>query len=357
MINQTPLDWKELPVSVNKAEDILAYCLCENGSDYYKLNCLNEDNKISLVKKLVISITKYINGKSESLDFREIDKSKGDMTAIKMYNSKKEGVGIAFDKLFKELSQQRSGNSVAADIFELRKFILSKTKVWKQGYQFKQNYIITLYRTLCQLWLVSVITLIANCVVPNPETSKIEYRTPEKLIKNSHIIHQVQKMNQLFISGKIDKYIETSTDKSIIQESGSFFFLGESITLLGVLAGIGFAITAFILVLVMIREIIFGIFMYRRKIAGEFKIAAEYLKLESALADNDIDREKKLALSEKFMSFSDSINFGQETVERQTIKEAIQQEKLDAELIGGKDPQKNVGASNYSSDMTQSILL
>lgn len=333
----------DFPVAGSLTE-ILQYCLCESSDQLQAVAALNEEAKAFSAGVVAERILSYIKDKSVSINFSSIDKSAGDLKKCSLLFGEEDQLYEAYKKI---LVSVPNNTSVPAFVIinTLEKNILSFTKQWKRAYSLKETNNIMLYRSLCMLYCMCLTCVIANCTQlsyskdsSSNTVTNLSHKAPANFEK-TYYIRSAGRFNQLFSSGKVEKYLEQSDKVQPLQES-------IAVTM----ASIGFGIVAFFSVLGTIRELIYAFFEYRRRLAMEFKIGAEYLAMRSAIESNEgKDGQKKLELSQSFMKLSDAVNFGQKKVETSTVREVIKEQEKDMKLIGNKDFPKELLAANPSA--------
>ena len=333
---------EDFPINGNLTE-ILQYCLCESSDQLYLVTALNEEAKNFSAAALVERILGYIKDKSSSINFTAIDKSAGDFKKCSILFGGEDQLYEAYKKVYASIP---NNSSIPAFVIvsALERNIVAFTKQWKRAYALKEDNNIMLYRSLCMLFSMCLSGIITNCVqfTYTKDSSantvpQLSHKIPANFEK-TYYIRSAARMNQLFSSGKIEKYLEQSNKVQPLQES-----------VLSILATAGFGVVLFLSVLGTIRELILYFFHCRRRLAQEFKVGAEYLAMRASFESNEKDSKKALELSQSFMKVSDAFNFSQKKDEATTVREVIKEQEKDMKLVGNKEFPKELLAANPSA--------
>lgn len=297
-------------------EQNLQYLLCESMEEQRALSLLSESDKAFSARTVVKKISKYIKDKCDSIDFRDVDKSRGDITTCSIYKQQKAAMTELL-RDFPEFAKTPAYNTLST----LEKNIIKNVKSWKTAYSLKQTTNILLYRTLCHLYFHCVSVIVGKCVHIEWTKDKfgtkrptLKYSTPSGLEKAS-FLQTAAKFNTYYNNGYIAEYLRTSKDQEeqALQES---IFVTATI-----------ALVAFLAILTTIRELILKFFTWRRAISKEFKVGAEYLEFKAALNDNNPEKQRELA--EKFTSIADFIGFTNDTVDNVAAKDTLRNEEAE----------------------------
>ena len=264
---------------------------------------LSEEAKIQVTDETLTGLMKFITDKYNSLDFKEIERSAGDIAKFKYARMLYENTDILLN-IYKNSTDPGAENyvGVVRDVQTVMNHLEHNRRDYMQLYQAGNGVVQLLYTSLVAACIYSVGILISNTirfVTTETETDcQVLFDEIPGTLKHVHI------KNIRAAAGDIDSYtklLQTYTSQRAgrsLQESVSLAaVMGSVRTAGGVVAGAargaaavaaanpimtGIAVGAAVLVvlprvLVIIREIIYSIYFYRVKISEMLGIQADLI--------------------------------------------------------------------------------
>jgi hypothetical protein len=322
-------------------ENVLQYFLSESLQDDADIENLSESVKFSQFSKVFRRVLDSIRNKTDIMDFRDIDRSKGDIEKIEGYKNFKEAM--------RQLRQANSRkDSILFEIDNLHSNILKYKNEFKKSYNDISFTGQCLYRSAVYTYFYAVSMYLATCIVvevPQANAGRVEMKVDVKReMEKTFAFQSVRKLNKYFSDGKIKTFFrkDVSSDNgadfidkiknSNVTPVKSNFALSSGALISGIIIGLPIAILGIIF---LIREIIFYFYKFRKYLANEFSIAAEYLELNAELQDNKTTRKKQLEIAERYRKIADKIRVKSDMVtkqvEKEIKKELVQDNKYAAE--------------------------
>lgn len=317
-------------------EHILQYFLSESVEDDNTIVNLSEDMKFFQFSKVFRRILDSIRNKANLVDFRDIDRSKGDLTRVDGYGT--------FDRALKQLRQVNSRkDSILQEIVELHDNILRFKTPFKESYAEDSFTGISLYRSSVFTFFYGVSMYLATFVtvkVPQGGSKPMIIVDGREEINKNFAFQSVRKYNKIYRDGKVQQFFKNG---DISKDDGESFIKsirdsktlpntrssisGQSI-LVGGMIVVGLSIAIFTIIN-LIRETLFYFYKFRKYLDREFSIAAEYLELNAELVDDKAVRARQLKIAERYRKIAESIRVKSDMTTKQVEKEIKRELVLD----------------------------
>lgn len=338
MFNNKPISyrtmtfWETHPDAT--VDNILQHFLSESVNDDISIKSLSEAMKFSQLSKLFRRILDSTRNKTEIIDFRDIDKSRGDLEKIEGYKT--------FNKALSQLRTANSRNdSILYEIEILRNNIINYKPSFKKAYDDSSFIGKCFYRSCVFTFFYAISVYLSSCIqidIPKtPGGGKVMMSIkPDGEIGKTFVFQSVRKINKYFKDGKVKEFfkkdISIDNGKALIESVQKTNSLNEELTATMLIVGIPIAIFGIVF---LIREIIFYFFKFRKYLASEFEIAAEFLELNSELQSDKSIRSKQITMAKRYRKIADAINVKSEITTKQVEKE------IKKELVEDKKAQEN----------------
>jgi len=316
-------------------ENILQYFLSESDQDSALIVELSENMKFYQLSKLFRRVLDSIRHKSDIIDFRDIDRSKGDIEKVEGYKT--------FNTALKKLRTSNSRkDSILFEIEKLRDYIIEYRPYFKKAYAESSFTGRCFYRSCVFTFFYSIAVYLSSCIqveIPKtPEAGKVKLTfRDEKELKKTFVFQSLIKLNKYFKEGKVKEFLKkgdlaVDNGKALIESVQKTHSLKEDVSVAAIIIGIPIAIFGIIF---LIREIIFYFFKFRKYLASEFAIAAEYLELNAELQSDSKTRKKQIEMAKRYAKIADAINVKSERttkqVEKEIKKELIEDKKVQSQ--------------------------
>lgn len=253
----------------------------------------------------------------DQIDFKEIEKSEGDITEFKYYNRTRECISV-----LKGLAKQSGSGVEEIDVIETAlNNIESNRLFFIRAYKTDCSFIKSLYNTMIMAIISDISFMITVCVeyIKNPDhTVQMEITNLKKFKSKFYLVHKnLRRFNEAVEKGELEKVC------SALLKIKSKNMAGE-LTLIGKLAALpGFQYIAIIAAAIIIiktfvpimRELSYFFYFFRTKISDYFflqqqLLEANALKLKQMSTDDPEKNEKIAKRQEKIAAiFGKIANF------------------------------------------------
>ena len=253
----------------------------------------------------------------DQIDFKEIEKSEGDITEFKYYNRTRECISV-----LKGLAKQSGSGVEEIDVIETAlNNIESNRLFFIRAYKTDCSFIKSLYNTMIMAIISDISFMITVCVeyIKNPDhTVQMEITNLKKFKSKFYLVHKnLCRFNEAVEKGELEKVC------SALLKIKSKNMAGE-LTLIGKLAALpGFQYIAIIAAAIIIiktfvpimRELSYFFYFFRTKISDYFflqqqLLEANALKLKQMSTDDPEKNEKIAKRQEKIATiFGKIANF------------------------------------------------
>lgn len=318
-------------------------------SDSYTMNKVlieASSNKESIVANLANRLYKNIKNDVTNIDFRSIERSKGDIKKIDGYNNLIECIDV-MSKLIKEYGQ----STILTDhISTAIHNIETRTRVFEKAYSIRSEIIVMTYNTMCIAIVSSISLLISTCIEyiknkDNTITTAFDKAAYNK--SKSHVLfNSMQEFNNMCRKGDFDRMTVGLFKANLANIKEAVYFddyesLNESVIVFGTIIaifGIGMFFSTVLNVLrVIIRNIVYWYYAMREDISTYLRIQAEFLEINAenlAHRDNGLSDEKKekikkeqLEWAQKFRKLSNDIMVKDGRAQNETKKKSEEDDK------------------------------
>ena len=336
--------WEGTPNAT--VEDVIKYFLSESVQDDNDINNLSESVKFSQFSKIFRRVLDSIKKKTDVMDFRDIDASKGDLEKIDGFET--------YDKALKQLRQANSRkDSILYEIEQLKNNIIKYRTEFKKAYTDMSFTGKCLYRSAVYTFFYSMSVYLSTCITVEVPSGggKIQLKVDVKReMEKTFCFQSVRKLNKYFSDGKIKEFFK----KDVFDDNGQSLIKtvkesyertledgSEAVPIredfgisIGIIIGIPIAIFGIIFA---IREIIYYFYKFRKYLSNEFTIAAEYLELNAELQSDKSTRKKQLEIANRYRKIAEKIAVKSDLVTKQVNAEIKKELVEDNKYIAQKD--------------------
>ena len=313
---------------------------------YSFIMSLTEAQQGNAVMVLANKLYNMIINKIEDIDYREIERSNGDVTKFVQYKRTNECI----DTLMTIASQSKEGIEEVAVIKQAMTNLEENKAIFIAGFKNNVSIIKNFYNAIL-MGIISDIGFMTTCCVEfikNPDsTMKLEIHNLQEFQTRFGLVHRnLIKFNDACTKGELRKAFEPLVSNKIKHES---IILGLGIGSLILLAGI-----IVYIIIPILRDLTYIFFSFRAHLSDWFKLQEELLeantiRLQSLKAKNDnetkkvIESQKKWA--ERMRKISEMLAIKYVPAEKQAIKQSI----IDSKTTVKKDEITDVDDSNIDS--------
>ena len=262
-------------------------------SSYENLNTVLSFTEAEQGNAIMILANKLYNmivNKLEDIDFKEIEKSKGDITKFTQYKKTKESI----DTLMTIANQSKSGIEEVNVINECMKNLEENKEIFIKGFKSDVSIIKYFYNTAV-LGLISDIgfmTVVCVEFIKNPEsTVGLEIKNLEQYKSRFYLVHRnLVKFNESCAKGELQKCFNTLLNLKIKHES-----LAAAGAVLGAIILVATTLVKF--VIPFLRDLTYLFFSFRAKLSDWFGVQSELLdanttRLKALRAKNDSETKE-----------------------------------------------------------------
>lgn len=316
------------------------YCnmLTEAGIEVNRVDfiTLSEANQIQVADDVLSNMMKFITDKYNSLDFSEIEKSKGDITKFKYRDMIVENVNV-LDSVYTDNEEPGADkyHRVVNSIHIVMTHLHDKRNVYSTLYMQGNGMVQLMYTSLVAACIYATGTLVSNTIrfVTTEKDTPCEVLFEEipGTIKHVHI------KNITAVADDIDKFnraldaMAAPTNRKAMSES-------VSLTAATVAIGIGAVIVLLPRIIMLIREIIYSIYYSRVKVADMLGVQADLVRTNIESLEQGRGKKKVIArqkkIAQKLETWKNRIALKMDTTEQ--LKKT-QMRKENASLKVDKD--------------------
>jgi hypothetical protein len=300
------VEFRTLSESDKSMDDVLRVVLVKEGIDEVRFRKLSEADKKDISEGMVQSIIGMIKGKLGSVDFKEVEASKGDITKVPGYSDIEGSINLLVSM------KSKAGNAPEeiAIVAEALKNLKANAEYFKKGFEQKNELVELLYNTVATGIVRATSILVASAVEyikdpmgnfqPKFNESKIKFGGDSNLYFSN-----LSKFNTYARSGKL---------KSFFDNVGK---LSESVTLAAIVGGIatagawvGLGVAVILLVIWLIREFIYLFFFAKTQTSIYLKNLSDFVSMNAATMHSPnmrVIREKQEAIAKRLMEWSEKI--------------------------------------------------
>ena len=319
----------EIMAIYNEALDMTKY---ENYSTVMSFTEAEQKNSVMILANKLYNM---IVNKLEDIDFKEIERSKGDITKFAQYKRTKDCI----DTLMTIANQSKSGIEEVNVLSECMKNLEENKDLFVKGFKHDVSIIKYFYDTIV-LGLISDIgfmTVVCVEFIKNPESNvTLEIRNLEEYKSRFYLVHRnLIKFNDACAKGELQKAFKPLVDNKIKHEGA--FALGAAITTIILVA------TAIVfIILPILRDLTYLFFSFRAHLSDWFEVQSDLLsanatRLKSLRAKNDRDMKDAADAQLKWSTRMKKISEFLAIKYVPAAKQAIRQSEADAKTTVSKD--------------------
>jgi len=313
---------------------------------YSFIMSLTEAQQGNAVMVLANKLYNMIVHKIEDIDYKEIERSNGDITKFVQYKRTNECI----DTLMTISTQSKEGVEEVAAIKQAMKNLEDNKFLFVSGFKNNISIIKNFYNSIVMGIIADIGFMTTCCVefIKNPDsTMKLEIHNLQEYQTRFYLVHKnLVKFNDACAKGEIKKAFEPLLSKKIAHES---IILGLGIGSLILLAGI-----IVYIIIPILRDLTYIFFSFRAHLSDWFKLQEELLnantiRLQSLKAKNDkeaqkvIDSQKKW--SERMHKISEMLAIKYVPAQKAAIRQSI----IDSKTTVKKDEVNDIDDSNIDS--------
>lgn len=242
------------------------------------------ENQIGRINNAMISNIYKAAIEKSHIDFGDIPRSKGNLTAYPGYTTMVKTISV-----FKELPEKSDNMNEAVNTIErAMNNIITYRDLFEKGFKLNKEFIILLYNSIVYACVESVSEVLTTYIdfVVHPE--KVEFQISEITIKPGRLcLENLRKFNDSVNSGDFQKSVRQ------IISAGKENFIGP-VPLL--------AIGSIILIVPILRELIFYFYYSRMKLSEYLEQQAAFLEVHQENMNNErryYNTGKPLSVSDK----------------------------------------------------------
>ena len=313
---------------------------------YSFIMSLTEAEQTNAVMVLANKLYNMIINKIENIDYREIERSNGDITKFVQYKRTKECI----DVLMTIAAQSKEGVEDVAVIKQAMTNLEEHKDLFIAGYKNNVSIIKNFYNSIVLGIISDIGFMTTTCVefIKNPDsTMSLEMHNLQEYQTRFGLVHRnLIKFNDACTKGEITKAFGPLVSKKIAHES---IVLGLGIGSLILLAGV-----IVYVIIPILRDLTYIFFSFRAHLSDWFKLQQELLdantiRLQSLKAKNDKETNKVIEAQKKWSERMRKIS---ETLAIKYVpaeKAAVRQSVIDSKTTVKKDEIRDVDDSNIDS--------
>lgn len=282
---------KEVKAYFDEALDMNSY---DTLSTVMSFNEAEQGNAIMILANKLYNM---IVNKLEDIDFKEIERSKGDITKFAQYKKTKESI----DTLITIANQSKSGIEEVNVLNECMKNLEENKDIFVKGFKNDISIIKYFYNTAV-LGLISDIgfmTVVCVEFIKNPESNVgLEIKNLEQYKTKFYLVHRnLIKFNESCSKGELQKCFNTLS---------SYKVKHESIAVVGIIGSIiAVASVLVYFVIPFLRDLTYLFFSFRAKLSDWFGVQSELLdanatRLKALKAKNDTETKNVIEAQNKW---------------------------------------------------------
>ena len=325
---------KEVKAYFDETMDTTSY---ENLSMILSFSEAEQGNAIMI---LANKLYKMIVNKITDIDFKEIERSKGDITKFAQYKKTKESI----DTLMTIANQSKSGIEEVNVLNECMKNLEENKDIFIKGFKNDISIIKYFYNTIV-LGLVSDIgfmTVVCVEFIKNPESNvSLEIKNLENYKSKFYLVHRnLVKFNDGCSKGEIQKCFNGLINSKIKHES-----IVGTVGIIGTIIAV--ATTIVFLILPILRDLTYLFFSFRAHLSDWFAVQSELLeanitRLKSLRAKSDSETKSIIDAQSKWSKRMAKISEFLSIKYSPAAKNAEKQAMIDSKTTVSKDDVKDM---------------
>lgn len=307
-------------------EGFLKPLLIHSVEDKLDYKVLTEEDKSELTKVMVQRLYDDSVRKSVHLDYDDVERSKGDITKIKDYETLKSSIEF-LESIQLKMREKIPGLNT---IVESHKNIISNRSNFEQGFRVHNPHVILFYNNIVVSLICSTSFLISTSVdyIKDP-TGEYSVHLKNNVMKtkgySTVFLNSLERFNTICKDGGMSKFFTMLYTKKNLVEN------------IEIIAGVGLAIavgiTIAIIIVPIIREIIYQYYFMRIRISDYLRLQANFIELNrdkvlnSNLSNKKDVLKKQDKLVEDLTRLADKIDVDQKISTNQSREEMKQEDK------------------------------
>lgn len=324
-------------------ETILQEFVVKDTRDHLNFRKLSESEKVEMSKELVESLYKATAERAMSLDYDDVENSKGDLTKIKDYM-------VLTDSINLLRAMQSSMTEKIEDldtIVNAHDNILANTANFEQGFRVGNTGVILLYNNLALALVASTSFIISTTIdyVKDPVGNYNVHFRNNASKQNGHptiMIDSLKRYNQLHLNGDLAKFFEFSFSKKA---------LVGAVT--GTTAAVLLALGLSVAIVPLVREMVYQYYHMRVRMADYLRLQADFLEMNRAklntMKNMKETSKKQEAIMKNLVHWADKVDVDQKTSTKKAEME-IKKENNNISMDSPSLPQ------NTNNDVYDSLL-
>ena len=255
---------------------------------------LNEQEQSNAVISIGNRLYKMIVNKIEDIDFREIEKSKGDITKFSAYKRTKDCI----DVLMTIANQSKAGVEEVLTLNEALKNLEKHKDLFIDGFKTNTSIVKYFYDTIVMALISDIGFFTTVCVefIKNPDsTVSLEIKNLQEYKSRFYLVHKnLERFNKVCNKGELEKAFRPLIGNKIKH---------EAIPLIASLGIIGIAFIIVYAIIPILRDLTYLFFSFRSHLSDWFTIQKELLEANAlrikSLKDTDGKNNKEIAASQE----------------------------------------------------------
>lgn len=301
---------------LEQADEFLSNAIVRKETNWspYKIKVLDEEVKTTMVDNIVSYMFNDVRQKALAVDFAIIDKSKGDVTELRNFDTIERA--IYFIKV-KGTFRQKDNAEIVRAVNELDyalKTLIKYKSDFKRGFALNDSLSRYLYNSIVIAIIQGSSYLVAETIelMKSMHGYQIRANDQKTLFKNNHI-KSISQFNQMERNGQLSKLFKESHNlaenallnvgKDVAKRLGTLSGVTKWIAVLGL---VGFSLT-------FIRSIIFLYFNSRVKLSQYLLHLKEFVEMNASTIESDGKKvkEKQEKIAQTLGKLSDRIRVDQ----------------------------------------------
>jgi hypothetical protein len=327
-------------IFTNECESFLGNYILKSAKDIVQYKYLTEESKVEMTKELVQSIYENSINKSLTLNFAELEKSKGNLEEIENYAVLKGCIDL-LQSIQLKMKEKIEGLDV---IREAHKNILSYKSDFETGYKLRNQHVILLYNSITVALVCSVSFLIVTITeyIKDPAGNYLAHMKNVTGIYKEYptvFMGSLERFNKICKSGALSKFFKILySKKSLVESSDKSLTRLSEISPLGIGALLFSGISTAIIIIPVIRELIYQYYYMRVRIADYLRMQANFLEInrinleKSKSPDSANIAKRQKEVMDSFIRMAERIDVDQK-VSSQEAEREIKTEDKEMEIV------------------------
>lgn len=282
---------------------------------------LNEEEQGNAIISIGNRLYKMIINKLEDIDFKEIEKSKGDITKFSEYKRTKDCI----DVLMTISNQSKTGIEEVSALNEALKNLEKHKTLFMNGFKTNTSIVKYFYDTIVMALISDIGFFTTVCVefIKNPDsTVSLEIKNLQEYKSRFYLIHKnIERFNKACSTNDIEKGFKPLIDNKLKHES------------FGIIATIfAVAVTIVYTIIPILRDLTYLFFSFRAHLSDWFTLQKELLEANAlrlkSIKSTDGKNNKEIAASQekwakRMAKIADFLAIKYVPAEKNAIKQAI----------------------------------